>query len=139
MKRYLLDTTILAAGLFRRKVAVELLTPWINQREAATSVLVYGEVIEYLQGMANAPQRQAELRELLTEVKPYFLTHRIMERYAAIRRQLRRQGQGLIGDVDTLIAATALERDLTVVTADADFQRVPGLKVVVIPRASLST
>ena len=35
-------------------------------------------------------------------------------------------------DIDTLIAATALERDLTVVTTDQDFERVPGLKVMLI-------
>ncbi len=36
----------------------------------------------------------------------------IMERCAAIRLQLR-SGPRLIGDIDTLIAATVLERDLT--------------------------
>ena len=38
-------------------------------------------------------------------------------------------GPGLIGDVDTLIAATALERNLTVINLDQDFTRVPGLRV----------
>jgi predicted nucleic acid-binding protein len=51
----------------------------------------------------------------------------------------RTPGLGLIGDIDTLIAATALERGLTVVTTDADFQRVPGLQTMLIPRASLRT
>lgn len=32
-------------------------------------------------------------------------------------------GLGLIGDVDTLIAATALEHWLTIVTLDGDFAR----------------
>lgn len=41
-------------------------------------------------------------------------------------------GAGLIGDIDTLIAATALERNLTVVTTDRDFERVPGLQVKLI-------
>ena len=41
-------------------------------------------------------------------VHPYVLTLRIMERYADVRRAMRRPyGPGLIGDVDTLIAATA--------------------------------
>jgi predicted nucleic acid-binding protein len=61
-----------------------------------------------------------------------------MERYAEIRRTMRRQGPGLIGDVDTLIAASALEYDLTLVTADLDFQRVPGLKLIIIPRQQLT-
>ncbi len=52
-----------------------------------------------------------------------------MQRYADLRRQLRLpRGQGLIGDIDTLIAATALESDLTLVTTDGDFGRVPGPK-----------
>jgi predicted nucleic acid-binding protein len=38
-------------------------------------------------------------------------------------------GSGFIGDVDTLMAATALERHLTVVTLDQDFTRVPALRV----------
>jgi predicted nucleic acid-binding protein len=40
--------------------------------------------------------------------------------------------QALIGDIDTLIAATALQQDLTVVTVDSDFDRVPGLRVMQI-------
>ncbi len=73
----------------------------------------------------------------LREVYPYFLTYAILDRYAGIRRQLRPPHvPGLIGDIDTLIAATALERGLTVVTTDGDFERVPQLKVMLItPRA----
>ena len=36
----------------------------------------------------------------------------------------------IIGDIDTLIAATALEHDLTPVTTDAHFQRVSALKLM---------
>ena len=46
-------------------------------------------------------------------------------------------GSGLIGDIDTLIAATALYNNLTVVTTDSDFTRVPGLKLMHIPRQTL--
>jgi predicted nucleic acid-binding protein len=41
-------------------------------------------------------------------------------------------GPGLIGDIDTLIAATALVHRLTVITLDHDFERVPGLSVTVL-------
>jgi hypothetical protein len=34
--------------------------------------------------------------------------------------------------VYTLIAATALERNLTVIIADHDFERVPGLRVQIL-------
>ena len=41
-------------------------------------------------------------------------------------------------DIDTLIAATALERQLTVVTMDGDFLRVSGLGVILLDRTSLA-
>lgn len=136
MRRYLLDTGPLAADLFDRQAAVALLTPWISAREVATSILVYGEVIEYLSHRRDLSQGRAQVHRLLRAIYPYTLTYSIMERYAQIRRQLRPpQGPGLIGDVDTLIAATALERELTVVTMDADFQRVPDLDVMLLPRS----
>lgn len=51
----------------------------------------------------------------------------ILERYADIRRTLRPKGKN-IGDIDTLIAATAVEYDLTLLTIDTDYDRVPDLK-----------
>jgi len=130
MRRYLLDTTVLAAYLLARPGAVQLVSPWLTPFSVATSILCYGEVVEYLRSLADYASRLIQLQELLSDLYPYFLTYPILERYADIRRELRAKGQ-LIGDVDTLIAATALEHDLTVVTTDAhDFQRVPGLSVV---------
>lgn len=131
MRRYLLDSAPVAAYLHGRNAAVDLITPWIVNREAATSILVYAEVVEYLKGLSDFSRRHDNLRRLLTEIYPYFLTYSILERYADIRRLLRPpHGTGLIGDIDTLIAATALEQDLTIVTVDSDFERVPGLKVL---------
>jgi predicted nucleic acid-binding protein len=133
MKRYLLDTSILAAYLQNRKTAVELLSPWIKNKEAATSILVYAEVTEYIKGLSDFPKRASDLRLLLRTIYPYFLTYSILERYADIRRTLRPpKGTGLIGDIDTLIAATALERNLTIVTTDRDFERVPQLKTKLV-------
>src|SRR5262245_40390270 len=134
MKRYLVDTPVLAAYLYNRRAAVELLTPWITRNEAATSILVYGEVVEHLKSRPDFERHRGELRELLGEISPYFVTYSIMERYADIRRSLRPPyGPGLIGDVDTLVGAMALERNLTVVTTDSDFERVSDLKVLLIP------
>ena len=130
MRRYLLDTGPLGAYLQGREPAVDLILPWIRRAEAATSILVYGELIEYIKSLHDYPTRYMGLRGLLGAIYPYFLTYSILERYAEIRRTLRPpHGPGLIGDIDTLIAATALERNLTVVTTDGDYERVPGLKV----------
>jgi predicted nucleic acid-binding protein len=135
MRRYLLDSGPIAGLLLARPALVERVTPWMERHEAATSMLVYAEVIEYIKSLPDFVGRREALRTLLGEVSPYSLTYPILERYADLRRQLRRpHGAGLIGDIDTLIAATALERNLTVVTTDGDFQRVPGLQVLLLPR-----
>lgn len=63
------------------------------------------------------------------------MTFPILERYADIRLALRR-GR-LIGEIDELIAATALEHDLITVTIDPDFQRVPSLKTMLLTRAEI--
>jgi predicted nucleic acid-binding protein len=140
VRRYLLDSTLVAALLQNRPEVVALARPWMLTHEAATSILVYGEVIEYLKTRPNFPAHDRGLRALLGEVYPYFVTYPILERYADLRLALRKpHGSGLIGDVDTLIAATALERRLTVVTADRDFTRVPQLPVMLLDRATLTT
>jgi predicted nucleic acid-binding protein len=139
MRQYLLDSAPLAGYLHGRAPYVELITPFIREHQAATSILVYAEVVEYLKGLPDFPRRRQQLRILLREIYPYFLTYAIVERYADIRRAVRApHGPGLIGDVDTLIAATALERNLTVVTLDRDFTRVPGLRVQLLetPRST---
>jgi predicted nucleic acid-binding protein len=139
MRQYLLDSAPLAGYLHGRAPFVDLITPFIREHQAGTSILVYAEVIEYLKGLPDFPRRRQQLQTLLREIYPYFLTYAIVERYADIRRALRApHGPGLIGDVDTLIAATALERNLTVVTRDQDFTRVPGLRVQLleIPRST---
>jgi predicted nucleic acid-binding protein len=139
VRRYLLDTAPLTAYLFGRESAVSLIGPWLQHHEATTSILVYGEITEYLMGRSDRSGRQFQLRRLLQQVKPWLLSYSILDRYAMLRRNLRPpQGPGLIGDIDTLIAATALDRGLTVVTTDSDFTRVPSLSVLLLDRQTLS-
>lgn len=137
MRRYLLDSSVLAGFLNGRPSAVRLVSPWIASQEAATSVVVYGEVVEYIKGLPNFPQRHAMLLDILGAVHVFHATISIFDRYADIRRMLRPpHGPGLVGDMDTLIAATALHRDLTLVTTDSDFERIPDLRtmIVAVPR-----
>ena len=52
-----------------------------------------------------------------------------MRKYGEIRWELERQGLR-IGDMDTFIAATALEEDVILVTGNVKhFKRIPGLKI----------
>ena len=129
MKRYLLDTSLVAAFLHGRPQALTLIEPLVRDGQAVTSILVYGEVIEYLKGLPTFTTYKARLQKLfvLNQITPYPLTYSILERYADIRRTLRKQHKE-IGDIDTLIAATAVEHDLTLLTIDTDYGRVPNLK-----------
>src|SRR6266550_9159852 len=126
MTKYLLDTSLIAGYLLDRKKAIQLVRPLIEKDQAATSILVYGEVAEYVKKFATFTSYKASLEALLEQVYPYPLTYPILERYADIRRTLRPLHQD-IGDIDTLIAATALEEHLTILTIDRDYERVPGL------------
>lgn len=133
MRHYLLDSGPLAACLFGRKIAREIIRPWIINRETAISIISYGEVTEYIKGYSDFARHQKNLKDLVGEVYNYSPNYSILDRYADIRRELRPpHGPGLIGDIDTIIAATAMEYDLVLVTADHDFERVPGLQVKVI-------
>jgi predicted nucleic acid-binding protein len=136
MKKYLLDNGPLVALVKGRPGAERLMRPWVEHDEAATSILAYGEAIEYFRSLEDFSHRRDNLRALLQGVTPYRVTYTIMERYADLRRAMRRT-VGLIGDIDTLIAATALEHDLTVVTLDGGLTRVPGLSVMHMPRSAL--
>jgi predicted nucleic acid-binding protein len=133
MRRFLLDTTPMAAYLHERRAAMSLIRPWVENHEVVTSILAYGEIVEYIKGFADFERRHGQLRRLLLEIYPFFLTFPILERYADIRRQLRPpHGPGLIGDIDTLIAATAIQHGLTLVTVDTDFERIPGLDLMLV-------
>ncbi len=113
-------------------------SPCTGLDEAATSIVVYGEVTEYLKSFADFPIHQAAFHTLLRKVYPYPLTYELLERYADLRRAMRPPyGPGLIGDIDTLIAATASYYRLTLVTTDSDFARVPDLSLMHVSRESL--
>jgi hypothetical protein len=75
MKRYLLDTNILGAYLQGRSGALSLARTWIHNDEAATSIVVYGELTEYLKSFPDFSSHQAALRTLLRKVHPYPLTY----------------------------------------------------------------
>jgi hypothetical protein len=69
MRRYLLDSPTLTGYLKGRKV-VTLVEPWVDHNQAATSLLVYGEISEYNQSFPDSARRQTELRALLNRFTP---------------------------------------------------------------------
>jgi hypothetical protein len=55
MRRNLLDTGPLVAYLQGRQSAIDLIVSWIWRGEAATRILVYGEIIEYIKSLYDYP------------------------------------------------------------------------------------
>lgn len=94
---------------------------------AAISLITYGEVYEGIYGSADPQTSEEGFHNFLTGVTVLPLDQPIMQRFARIRDELRRKGQR-IGDLDLLIAATALQHGLTLATRNtAHFQRIDGL------------
>lgn len=68
-----------------------------------------------------------DVKEISCLFESYPISH--LKKYGEIRWQLEQKGIK-IGDMDTLIAATALEEDLILVTGNTNhFARIPGIKI----------
>jgi predicted nucleic acid-binding protein len=106
------------------------------------SVNVFGEVVYYstvkntpvflsMGKLLNTSKGLQPLEHIKQSCLKQIMPYPILERYADIRRTLRPQHKD-IGDIDTLIAATALEHGLTFITIDRDFERVPHLQTKLV-------
>ena len=128
MSRYLIDTDWIIDVLNDQVTAIDHLTN-LAPEGLAVSLISYGELWEGAR-FARDPERALNgvatfLRgkELLT------LSVEIMRRFGDLRGALRRTGQPL-GDFDLLIAATAIQHDLVLVTRNVQhFRRIPGLQI----------
>lgn len=126
---YLIDTNVLSE--LRRKSPDPGVLAWISQRPAATlhlSVLTLGEIRKGIEGVGDAARRQALIDWLETEL-PLFFTGRIHAIDAAVADRWGRlvaAAHRPLPAVDSLIAATALEHDLVLVTRNLkDFADLP--------------
>ena len=131
MFKYLLDSGPLSGYLIGTRKAQNVITPWIANKEVVTSNLVYAEVHEFILGFKDYYKWNNQLLSIVFGPIPALnLDHAVLRRYGEIRNYLRPRNE-LIGDIDTLIAATALEHDISIVTNNVrHFSRVPGLSVI---------
>ncbi len=96
-------------------------------RAICTSLIVQCELQFGLRKLPN-PKWERQYHRAMASITVENLGPEVVMHYAHIRSTLEAKGQP-IGPNDTLIAAHALALGATLVTADAEFARVPGLSV----------
>ena len=125
---YILDADWVINSLAAKRQA-DIILSRLAPEGLAISWVTVGEVYEGAFDYPNPHAHLATFRQFLRPFRILGLNDPIMERFAAIRSLLRSRGQ-LIPDFDTLLGATALHYDLTVLTFNLrHFSRVPDLKV----------
>jgi len=124
---YLVDTDWIINGLHGRPQALAVLEEHRDDG-LGVSIITLGEVYE---GAYNNPEpdvHSASFQEFLALFTVLPLTEDTMRHFARLRALLRKQGN-LIPDLDLLIAATALEHELVLLTRNRrHFERVPDLR-----------
>lgn len=129
MSRILIDTDWIIDVLHDQDVAARTLEA-LAPRGIAVSLISYGELYQGSYYARNQDEALAGLRAFLDGKDLLPPTTSIMERFGIVRGLLTRQLRQQIGDMDLIIAATALTHDLTLVTRNVrDFQHIPDLKI----------
>ncbi len=127
--KYLIDTDWMADYLGGYGTAARLLDS-VASEGLGISIITFGEIYEGIYFGNDPAGNEAIFQQVLTWVEVVMLTEDTMQRFARLRGTLRRQGRPL-ADPDLLIAATALEHGLTLVTRNVrHFERIAGLSVL---------
>ena len=126
--KYLLDTNICIYALKQNQA---VLGRMIAERpvDIALSVITEGELRTGAAKSASPSKTRRLLENFLRPLSVLEFTSEDARAYADIRARLERAGTP-IGPLDTLIAAHAVSRKLTLVSNNLrEFKRIPGLRV----------
>ena len=103
--------------------------PQAPPREAALSVITYGELLHGAAKSEQLVEALERLRQLVHVLPALSLPESAAEAYGSIRAELEARGE-VIGNNDLWIAAHAVAAELTLVTnSESPFRRVRGLKI----------
>lgn len=126
--RYLLDTCVIS-DFIKAEAGTKVRLKQTPPIDIAVSAIT---VMELRYGLVLNPQRAQKVEPMIASflssvtILPFDIAE--AEQVAQIRAVLKTQGQP-IGAYDILIAATALQHNLLMITANQrEFERVPGLK-----------
>lgn len=109
----------------------------LDPAEVTVSWVTLGEVYEGAFAFANHEAHLDRFRRFFDAFSIVDFDDEVMRRFGELRASLRRQGQR-IPEIDLLVAAIALEYDLTILTYDRrHFGRIPDVRFFPIaPRDS---
>lgn len=126
---YLLDTNIVSLALKQNSQVLHKITISESKEEKIfISCITYFEIRPGFLAV-DAPKQRARFEEFCQEYPIIFLDDlAILEKSAQIHANLRLRGVPIQTE-DVLIAATAILKDLIVVSNDSDLSRVEGLKL----------
>jgi len=127
---YLVDTDWVIDLLASVPEALQLLDR-LAQDGIAISIITYMEAYQGVERSPHPEEAQSKLTAFLNSVPVIPLTPAVAQRCARLRETLRKQGKRVNArSLDLIIAATALEYNLTLVTRNAeDYADIPGLKL----------
>ncbi|MBI4331757.1 MAG: PIN domain-containing protein [Chloroflexi bacterium] len=129
MNNYLIDTNIITA-LLKNNVAVadKIENVLLQGAQIFINGISYYEIKRGLLA-AGANSKITLFERFCSELGTVWLGEQtIFDRAADIYSRLKKVGK-MVEDADILIAATAVTYDLTLVSDDADFQKVGNLKL----------
>ena len=126
--RYLVDSDWLIDAIGGIPYAIHALDT-LEGGKPAISIISNGELYDGAANAENPDLEIARIREFLATFAVIGLGDPTMEIFARVRANLRRRGQ-MISDFDILIASTALQYDLTLLTRNTrHFARIPNLRL----------
>lgn len=127
---YLIDTDWVIDLLASIPEAIQLLDR-LAQDGIAISIITYMEAYQGVERSPHPEEAQNKLSALLDSLPVVSLSPAVAQRCACLRETLRKQGKRVNArSLDLIIAATALEYNLTLVTRNTeDYADVPGLKL----------
>lgn len=110
------------------------LEPYPEDGEIAISIVTIAELELGVLAATESATRSVRLRTLreAERLSALPIDRAVASAFAALVMELRAEGRGKLGLQDAWIAATAIAHDADLLTQDADFTAVPGLRVVAL-------
>lgn len=127
--KYLLDTDICIYTIKTKPPGVAKRLSQAEPGSVGISAITYAELMTGAYKSLYIEDNLARLKQLATRLDIVAFDEKAASVYGQIRADLEKRGQG-IGSLDLLIAASALARQLILVTNNtAEFSRIKGLEL----------